>query len=445
MIFGLIGILISFLLGYFITTFLWPPTLSRASAMMFAPAVGLGLCSLIFVMFRRPMFVVEAGLLVLLGTAWLLFRRSAVPSLRWIGNLHLPAIYLLLACAVGVAFSFWTNRIEHSPYGDWDATAIWNSHARYLYRDGPSWQKSILNTFHPDYPLLTPASTARLWRYMRRESPEAAASLGALYALSAVAILVMILAQFRSAPRAVLFALVLLGTPFYLDYAVAESADVPFSLYVLATVALICLQSIAAPYSRGLLVLAGFTAGCAGWTKNEGLLFIVAVSIAMLAPIFWKPTSTLRAFSAFLAGLALPLIVILWFRLTVAPPSEIVGGRQYSELFQKLSAAPRYFTIWNYFSEFFWSFGGWIVSPIVLVFAYLGFSGLDRKMLLNEGWLKGVLICVIVLAGYAATYVISPYDLQWHVEGSLPRLYLHIWPTFLMLAGLISVTEYNGS
>src|SRR5262249_16507427 len=147
--------------------------------------------------------------------------------------------------AVGMALTFFMVRIERSPHGDWDAMAIWNSHARYLYRDGPSWQKDILNTFHADYPLLTSATTARLWRYMGQEIPDAAGGLGILYALPALAILTCTIAQVRSASRAVLFALILLGTPFYLDYSASGSADVPLSLFILATVAFITLQSTA--------------------------------------------------------------------------------------------------------------------------------------------------------------------------------------------------------
>ena len=45
----------------------------------------------------------------------------------------------------------------------------------------------------------------------------------------------------------------------------------------LSSLALLCLYSERAPGESGLLVLAGFMAGCAGWTKNEGLLFISAL------------------------------------------------------------------------------------------------------------------------------------------------------------------------
>ena len=81
-----------------------------------------------------------------------------------------------------------------------------------------------------------------------------------------------------------------------------------------------------------MLVLAGFTAGCASWTKNEGMLFVGATSLALLIPVLWKGRDALRHFAAFLAGTALPLALVLWFKRVVATPSDIFGGRHYGEI-----------------------------------------------------------------------------------------------------------------
>jgi hypothetical protein len=437
MILATLAFVVSVLIGYFIASLLWPANLSRVLAWAFAPALGIGICSIIFIAFRRPMFTVEVIALIVLALLWVFRARPSPPPISSLAAWRPPAVYLLLACAVGMVVSFWMIRVERSPHGDWDATAIWNSHARYLFRDGNLWKTTILHTFHPDYPLLVPSTTARLWRYMERDTPDAAGVLGMLYGLSAVGVLVGVLAQLRSSSHGVLFGLVLLGTPFYVDYSVLQSADIPLSLYIVATVALVCLESTTNSGSRGLLVLAGFLAGCAGWTKNEGLLFIVAASVAFLAPVFRRPREALRRFAAFFAGLTPMLVTIAWFKLTIAPPNLILGGRNYEELLHKLLSPDRYLTVWMQLSNVFWSFGEWIFSPMLLVLAYVALQRLDRKMLLDAGWLQGVFICVFVLAGYAAVYVVTPMDLQWHIGSSAPRLYLHLWPTFLLLAGLV--------
>jgi hypothetical protein len=186
-----------------------------------------------------------------------------------------------------------------------------------------------------------------------------------------------------------------------------------------------------------LLVLAGFTAGCAGWTKNEGLFFILVTSLALLIPALWNGWGTLRDFVAFLAGIALPLAMVLWFKLAIAPPNDIFGSRNYGEFVDKVLNRDRYMTVLFNVSDGFWSFGGWIVNPILFVIGYVLLQRLDRRMLLNIGWLQGVFICTILLASYCAVYIITPMNLQWHLDSSLPRLYLHLWPAFLLLAGLI--------
>src|SRR4029079_15212073 len=145
-------------------------------------------------------------------------------------------------------------------------------------------KEGIQHTYLPDYPLLTPSLSARLWRYAGEDPPEAGAWLGIMFLLSAVAVLVATLSHLRDISLAVVMGLVVLSTPDVQHHATTQFADVPLSFFVVATIALICLYSEDLPGGRGLLVLAGFTAGCAGWTKNEGLLFIVAARVALLAP-----------------------------------------------------------------------------------------------------------------------------------------------------------------
>ncbi len=432
---GLLSLMTLMLFGFLTTSLLAPPGTSRGLRWAFAPAVGAGICSIVFVLFRRPMFTIELALLAGLVAAYFSVRK---PALR-LGSFYispLPASWMLLAVACGIAISQWSVVIEREPHGDWDATAIWNSHSRYLYRDGPAWQSDIRNTFHSDYPLLVPALVARLWRYIGNDVPDAGGVSGAMFVLAAVAVLAGVLAELRASSAGVVMALVLLGTPFYIHYGVAQSADVPLSLYILCTAALICLYRMRSSESRGLLVLAGFTAGCAGWVKNEGLLFLVVVGLVLLLPVLWEPSVTLRRFAAFACGGFLPLLVIVWFKMAVAPPNDIFGYRHYSEIMQKLSDPSRHLTIFQNFSRTFWSFGEWLVHPAVFVLLYVALHGIDRKTAHNAGWLQSVLIWGLVVAGYYAVYVITPMDLQWHLDSSLPRLYLHLWPTALLLTGL---------
>jgi hypothetical protein len=39
-----------------------------------------------------------------------------------------------------------------------------------------------------------------------------------------------------------------------------------------------------------------------------------------------------------------------------------------------------------------------------------------------------ILVLALMLAGYVLVYVVTPLDLPWHLQWSLPRLILQLWP-----------------
>jgi hypothetical protein len=433
----LVSISISIVLGYLAASFFWPHRLSRAMLWAFAWPVGAGLCSLIFFLFRRPMFTVEFALLLVLGAIWF-WRRRPGPS-QWNSSQRLPSLSLLFAVLVGFVVAPLLFIVHQDPHGDWDAFAIWNSHARYLYRDGPAWQTHIRNTFHADYPLLVPSMNARVWRYTGQEIPETGGWLGLLFVVSALGVLIATLAELRGVRLAMIIGSVLLATPFFLEYGVLQSADVPLSLYFLSAFALLCLYSERADRESGLLVLSGFMAGCAGWTKNEGLLFVVAVCVSILAPVCFNPSQTLRRFGAFVAGLVPPAVVILLFKVTVVAPNENLSNRHYGELLEKVVTPDRYLTVLSNFAKTLWSFGDWAINPLVPLLVFVGLSAVGGKAIRRFGWLTSASAFVVVLTGYFAVYVIAPSDLQYLLDASNSRLFLQLWPPFLLLAGLLAV------
>src|SRR5262245_32927248 len=77
---GLAALTVLILLGFFVVSLLWPPQVSRRLIWAFAPAVGAGICSLIFICFRRPMFTIEFALLLALGAAYFFVRK---PMFEW--------------------------------------------------------------------------------------------------------------------------------------------------------------------------------------------------------------------------------------------------------------------------------------------------------------------------------------------------------------------------
>jgi hypothetical protein len=253
------------------------------------------------------------------------------------------------------------------------------------------------------------------------------------------------LVELRGFRVAMIVGSVLLGTPFFLKYGVMQSADVPLSLYFLSTCALLCLYSERGRDKTGLLVLSGFMAGCAGWTKNEGLVFIVALTVCIFAPVFVSPSATLRRLRAFAAGLALPLVAIVIFKLMVGLPRDYAAQRGYDELLEKIVSSNRHMAIVSNFAKTLWSFGEWAVHPLIPLLVFVALSVAGVAAMRGFGWLTSVCALVLVFAGYYAIYVIAPYDLQYLLDASNSRLFLHLWPPFLLLAGLLAVQYEHAS
>jgi hypothetical protein len=381
------------------------------------------------------MFTVEAALLLSMFAVWGL-RRSwrNLPKVN-ILSLQLPAVAFLLVSALSFSLVGMILFVDRMPHGDWDGWNIWNSHARLLHRAGDSWKSMLPYTFHGDYPLLTSAIAARYWRYAGGEVPDAGALLGILLSLSAVAVLVLTLVELRDIVVAVLFGLVLLGTPAYLELASDQFADVPLSFFILTTIALIVIHLERRPADSGLLVLAGFAAGCAAWTKNEGLLFLLAAFVVLSVSLVLSRPEAGHQVGSFVAGALPAFLVILAFKFTVASQNDLIGNSTYSSLAQVLNWQ-RHITVLRFAGRTLWSFGAWWISPIVPLFVFVGLRGGDRVIVKSSSWLTGFGILAIVAAGYYCVYVTTPLDLQYHLTSSLDRLILQIWPSFLLLLGL---------
>src|SRR5439155_22565755 len=86
-------------------------------------------------------------------------------------------------------------------------------------------------------------------------------------------------------------------------------------------------------------------------------------------------------------------------------------------------------------------FGEWPISPWLPLLGFIAFHGIERGIMRNAGWRTSVMILGVVLAGYYFVYLVTPLELQIHLDSSLNRLLLQLWPSFLLLAGLLCKKE----
>ena len=436
LVFFTLSMIIAGSIGYLAADLLFPRSYPRWMVCAFAPLTGFGICSIIVFLFRRPMFTVEGLVLAVLLFFWFRTRRVSSAGWRELISWRVPLVGVLFAAVVGSFIAISVMHVNRYPHGLTDAWAIWDSHARYMVAGGPTWKQDLQHTYHPDYPLLLPGIIVHAWRYIGNDVPDVAGYIGILFVLAISAVLMATLIRLRGPTIGLLMSFVLIATPAYTYYAAAAYADVPISAYILSTIALICLYQADGTKPAGVMVLAGFMAGCAAWTKNEGLPFVVITSVVLLVTVIHSRSTTFRRFAAFAVGIALPLATIAFFKLTVAPPNDLMGGRNYAEFMAKVMDPSRYALIARSFRSTGWTFGFWIFNPFLPVLAFVAVCGIDKSVLRSFSWWAGVASIVMVLGGYFAVYVITPMDVKWHLDSSLDRLLFHVWPACLLMAGM---------
>jgi hypothetical protein len=215
-----------------------------------AVGVGLGLSSCAFFLAlaiaggaRPAAMLIDA--LFAVGAVAVAWRRGVLRSGAASGqpapatgrNRAIAAAVLLAAVAAVAAFAL--NTIGN-PHGEWDAWAIWNLRARWLFRAGPAWHSAFTeDAIHGDYPLLLPAAVARLWAYAGADLPAIPGALAAAYAGALALLLYGSLTALRGLATGLLATLCLLGTPVFLRTVAWQYADIPLAFAMLASLALL--------------------------------------------------------------------------------------------------------------------------------------------------------------------------------------------------------------
>jgi hypothetical protein len=351
---------------------------------------------------------------------------------------------LVAAFALGVA-AFVLQSLQH-PYGEWDAIGIWNLRARFLYRGGDAWAEAFhpgLIASHLDYPLLVPTAVARCWVYCGRETLAAPALLAGAFTLATLGLLVSALATLRGRTQGILGGLVVLASPRLFEWGSFQCADVPLAYFSLATVVALVMNdrnpATAAPWT----ILAGMMAGFATWTKNEGLLLLAALLAARLAVVV--PSRGWRAYRAeavgFALGLAPVLAVVVYFKVRFSPPNDLLADQGLGSLAAKLMDPARYALVGRAIA---WDVLGLGSGAVAWLAAYRLLLGPDpRRAGVGSGEPGGtfaMLVPALVLAGDVLVYVATPRDLSWHLQWSLSRLILQLWPLAVFAVFLITAT-----
>jgi hypothetical protein len=334
------------------------------------------------------------------------------------------AILLVLLIVVSI-LAFVLASIEE-PHGGWDAWAIWNLRARFLARAGAGWSAAFSdNMQHTDYPLLVPGAIARIWKYAPPgESQLFPILLVFLFALSTVGLTCGALGLLRSRSHALLAGICL--TPVLLNEAAYQYADVQVGFYILLSLVLFAWHDRIGGGEWRLVALAGLAAALAAWTKNEGLLFLLAIVAGRVVRYrrdqIWP--------WPFLAGAAPVLIALAYFKLTLAPRNDLLPHLEWSRLIDPA----RYGELAGAVAKELSSSRELVLAALLPIGVYLLLLGRSAKRDLP------ILPWFVTLATSATAlmilYLVAPRELEWFVANSVDRLSLQLYPLVLFVAFL---------
>ena len=412
-----------------------------ARSLILLPAglsIGLGVSSLLYFWMRllggpfRLTAAVEFGLLLAAAALW---RRRWRRQDGWAGGPEWVGLAVFVPCVlIGLAVYQVAAR---TPHGQWDAWAIWNLRARFLFRGadlgtvfsgGYAWS-------HPDYPVLLPSIVAHWWQWLGGELQQAPAALGALFTAAVPLALFCSLARLASVPAALLASTVFLVSGSYLAHGASQYADVPLSAYFLLSLAFYAFYDLAPGEASGWAELAGLCAGLAAWTKNEGLLFLVALAAGRLVSFGWRRDRAkgIEELKAVVFGAAAPLLTLAVFKGFLAPDGDLVASLSAGQG-EKLMDPARQELVWRAFAGYFES----LPAPLLLIVAAIAaLSVLERRAIALVA-LCPLTVIALMHAGYFVVYLTTPYDLQWHLDTSFSRLMVQLWPSLVFAACLLA-------
>ncbi len=386
---------------------------------------------------RAVLLGLDAAAWLLIAIAAFVFRRKNRETLAY--SLPRPsssramtiATTALLLMAASVAVTSFVAWSAVFPHGEWDAWAQWNLRARFFFRgfESGAWRNAfapVLAWSHADYPPLVPLSVARLWLYVGRDTTAAPIAFAAAIAVATVASAGFGAARTRGAARGCLAALAIVASPSFVRYAPAQYADIPLGFFMLS--AFILWGYADAPRGRLWLALAGLSAALAAWTKNEGIPFLVLfVLIVAVERVRKHGAAGWREAAVFAVGAAPVVLLLLFFKEALAPPSYFVAEQSLQQAIEKLFDFDRVRLVFGSVSREAWLSGATHVGVLPFLVSFAVVRGVDPNAPIPAKIAAPAMVAMLAI--YTVAYIVTPKDLAWQLKTSLDRLIVQLVPT----------------
>jgi hypothetical protein len=352
-------------------------------------------------------------------------RLEAGSRLRWLAMGLLTLVYLV--------------PILTEPLRAWDARTIWFLHAKMIHVSGTigqsaGWNEVLADTFHPDYPKLIPAMAAQvahLGGYWNEYLPK----------LSLFFLLVPAAGLLFAAPRlSVAFALLVIAFPFLFGEQLWNGyMDGYLAIYF-------CLSMLyAGEWLRSSRPVDLFTAfSCLlilPNLKNEGLLGLVAGLIALAGAVvasgsirsLFRDGWARHHLVTLAAGIAGAAPVVLWAmkkrQWGLSSDLGIGTAESFGRMIDRLQDGSLLTILGGLFRH---------VEGGLMLVGFLAVVLVVRRIKPDRAYIPALVGGGIFLLGLVLAYLLTPYDLAWHVGSSSPRTVFSVSGTLFVAAYFLS-------
>jgi len=168
-------------------------------------------------------------------------------------------------------------------------------------------------------------------------------------------------------------------------------------------------------------------------------MLLAAVVILTAAAPLLRSRRDWRLLGHLTVGLAVGTFALLLYKLTVGPASDLMRQIVNQHPLDKAVTVDRHLLVAGHMLRRLFTWGGWSPIPaFVLVVACLAAAAVRWRGVPREA-VVGACVAVLMLTAYYAIYIVSPYDLEWHLGTSFDRLIAQVWPIIVWTAVVATV------
>lgn len=407
-----------FNISIFINLFLTLKNLNKGINFVFSVAICLLASSLLyfFSLLSGVGLILSLGVGTVLVLSLLIFKihknkLEIIQKNQIIYKLKKTDLLLVFVCLY--AFLLFINRSQK--WGLWDAWAIWSLHAEFLFspEDWKNLFDPALNWSHSDYPLFLPSLIALLWNTLGEISSLIPFVVGFIpYFL----IIIFFYFVFENKLIGIICILLSISDPGFVSKAASQYADTYLSLFILMSYFGL-IQSSKTSQNNIFPVIVGIISSGTMWIKNEGFAFYIIFSILWMFTFINNRKKLLY----YASGSFLIIFTVVLFKFLLAPPNDVISSNGIN-YFEKIRDIDRILLIYRYFRDYL------LFSVPIITFVII--ASIFSKSKLNILIASSILL---LFASYFTVYILSPYEVEWHLETSFDRLVHQLTPLILFL------------